>query len=489
MKRYMKITVFVLMLLGLSNLYSQDVDIDESEILESLTDIDPEIKQYFPRWKVCEQDLMVQIYTAFVQMGYNKADLDMNNIQIMAAPREWGDVPYDILMISCGEPMPENSMNTVEIESTLSDFLLGVLSGEYYYTGELRGEVKPFASRDYCYEDIPVSLPLMDVQKDVVTNFLLRPSDAQQAITLSLFEQTVKIGETGFWLTSQLGNDDIGYHFWSAGEAKVMLQRPLYGNDDDATRRVIPFLINAHLGGAYKITSGIGDGNTLLSWVKGRTLNSDPGGKLIGGIDFHMPFHPQAGVTFNVEVPLKGLETQGIDEGAFGYMMMPEDQIVEFADGDPRALTSRITKVAPMLRTTGRFSLFYNWWIDKQKPENFIRFDFGVNYSEVVEMAYYRDDTLAVSFLSKDGITGLRTYKNSEAADYIFAKIEYSNQAAFPFGISAQISNQIFMGRLYIPLLSPWLYIEGKYATPLRDARPYEIENFFMISPVLRLTI
>ena len=91
--------------------------------------------------------------------------------------------------------------------------------------------------------------------------------------------------------------------------------------------------------------------------------------------------------------------------------------------------------------------------------------------------------------MSTVNIRNLETFKPHEPMDWLYLKVEYRSQAAFPFGASVQISNQILLGRLYIPLLGNWLYLEGKYSTPLRDARPYEIQNFFMISPVLRLTI
>ena len=44
-----------------------------------------------------------------------------------------------------------------------------------------------------------------------------------------------------------------------------------------------------------------------------------------------------------------------------------------------------------------------------------------------------------------------------------------------------------FCGAALQVLLGQWLYIEGKYATPLRGLRPFEREHVFMISPVLRL--
>ena len=77
--------------------------------------------------------------------------------------------------------------------------------------------------------------------------------------------------------------------------------------------------------------------------------------------------------------------------------------------------------------------------------------------------------------------------KPNEALDWIYAKLEYRNQGSFPFGVSVQYSNQILVGRAYIPVLGDWLYVEGRYSTPLRDPYPFEIENFFMVSPVFRL--
>lgn len=111
-----------------------------------------------------------------------------------------------------------------------------------------------------------------------------------------------------------------------------------------------------------------------------------------------------------------------------------------------------------------------------------------MSYAEVQEAAYYQTDEFD-NFIDVNGIDGLRTWKPNEFGDWVYAKVEYRNQATYPFGGSIQYSNQILMGRLYLPLFGNWFYLEGKYSTPLRGVRPYEIENFFMISPVLRLTI
>jgi hypothetical protein len=485
MKKYFLTVIIVLTALGFVNTYSEEIN--RKAVLDSLTSINPDIKQYFPRWKVCETDLMYQIYQSFVTLGYDKSKLSMQNIEILAAPREYTSDPYEILNITCGEC----GMNTVEIESNLGDILVGFLAGAYTYSGPSRGERRDDGKRDYCYNDVPIDIPFSPPQVSAIVSYL-EPTDVNHAITLSIFEQSVKIGTSGFWLSSQIGVDQIGYPFWNAGESKIVLKRPLYPNYDNSTKVGIPYLINAYLGGAYRITSGINTNGTMLSWVKSRLLNTGTGGKLLGGIDFSFPFHPVAGVSFNVEMPLKTLSTEAIDIGDYGYYGVPVERQgqVDFSPTDPMMRNGiRIDMIAPILRASGQFTLFYNWWLNPQNPENYFRFDFGLSYAEVKEMAYYRIDSLAISYLSNEYIDGLKTFKNNEFGDWMYAKVEYRNQAAFPFGMSLQYSNQILLGRVYIPLFGRWLYIEGKYATPVRPLRPYETQHFFMISPVLRLTI
>jgi hypothetical protein len=142
-----------------------------------------------------------------------------------------------------------------------------------------------------------------------------------------------------------------------------------------------------------------------------------------------------------------------------------------------------------MLRATGQLTAFYNVWLDPKSPENFFRFDAGINYNEVREVYAYRDTKSAQTKIAFDNMTGLKTYKPSEFGDWIYLKAEYRSQSNYPFGMSMQYSNQILLSKIYLPLIGNWLYVEGKYSTPLRNTRPYEIGNFFMISPVLRITI
>ncbi|MFA6570681.1 MAG: hypothetical protein WCT77_05530, partial [Bacteroidota bacterium] len=73
MKRFAIALLTVLILLGVNKAYSQDIE----SLVGKMTKIDPEIMKYFPRWKICETDLQIQIYRTFVLLGFDKDKLNM----------------------------------------------------------------------------------------------------------------------------------------------------------------------------------------------------------------------------------------------------------------------------------------------------------------------------------------------------------------------------------------------------------------------------
>ncbi len=488
MRKILIAAVLTLVLsVGALKIDAQEI-VSRKALLDSLTTIDPEIRKFFPRWKICESDMQVQIYRAFKLLGYPEDELDMTDIEVLAIPREYPDEPFDLLVITCGKA----AMNPSEIEKNLgalADYISGEIS--YAYGDDAYGR------RDYCYIDIPPEVPVTENQAAAIISYL-EPTNVTHAFTLSLFEQSVKIGESGFWLRSELGADEIGYPFWTSGEAKVKLKRPLYINKNSSTNKLFPTLLNVYLGAGYRITSGIKGSEGIFDFLPSRKLNGSPEGKLIAGFDFNAPFHPYLGLHFNIETPINTLSEYAIEKKSFGKLPVPTDEngtpLTEF-DRAGKHATDNLKSIVPILQSTGQITLFYNWWLDESSPENYFRVDLGVSYNEVQEYAFYSispDDALGRKkgdYLTVEDVDGLKLYKPGEFLDWLYFKAEYRNQAAYPFGFSVQYSNQIFLGRVYLPLISPWFYLEAKYSTPLRDARPYEIKNFFMISPVLRIAI
>ncbi|MCS7169489.1 MAG: hypothetical protein NZ949_02575, partial [Candidatus Kapabacteria bacterium] len=312
------------------------------------------------------------------------------------------------------------------------------------------------------------------------------PTHVGHAISVSLFEQSLKLGRSGFWLRANLGTDPVGYPFWSSGIARVLLQRPLIQNTDELTQKAIPHLLDVHLGGGYRITGGL-DREFLGGAIPVRKLNVDAGGQLIVGADFYFPFQPQAGTAFHVEIPLRSIDPSSrINPKTYAILPTgPDREPLRSTNPDWNILPD---SVIPVLRSTGQWTLFYNWWLNPQRPTHFFRLDAGISYAEIQEAAFLRRADGTTS-LVRDSVEGLRTYRPREFADWLYLRLEYRNQSSFPFGISLQYSNQILLGRAYVPIIGRWLYLEGKYATPLRPARLFETRHFFMLSPLFRITL
>ncbi len=443
----------------------------DSTLLSSIQTIDPDVLKYFPRWTVCQPEMQVKIQQAFSRLGFPASMLDVNRITVTSAPKT--GFYSQIILIQCGNAT--------------------IKKADIAKIGKVATELT--AKDTYCHKNIPLTeLPDKD-QRDAIINYKM-PTNTTHSIVISGFEQSLKIGneDVGFWITNKLGTDEVGYHFWSAGEAKTILQRPLIKNDDEASKIAIPFLVNAKLGYGYRLNNEVAT-KDFLNIIPDRKLSIAQGGKLIAGLELFAPFHPQAGINFNLELPLQPIRrSNSVDFTSYRSFSLDEsriDIVDETGINDPTIQPGYVRTVVPILRATGQVTVFYNWWID-DKANNFFRADGGISYAEVREAAMFRSSLPENKFNDYLGFdaTNLITYKPNEFADWLYLKLEYRNQKDFPFGMSIQYSNQIILGTAYVPVFGEWLYLEGKYATPLtREARLYELKNFFMISPVLRLTI
>ena len=228
---------------------------------------------YFPRWSLCEPNLQLQVWQVFNLNGSNPKNLDKANIRITASPINPEESSYNILLIECGS----EKMTADIIESKMKSLndKLSVLQ------------------RNYCYKDIPIASPPSQAQIEAITNYLEMPTNTTHSFSLSAFEQTLKFGkEDGYWIRSIIGTEGAGYPFVSSGEAKVVIQHPLYVNEDEATKNYIPNLMNFHVGMGYRFKD---TSNGIASFIPTRTLNAAYGGKGVFGFDFHAPFEPNFG--------------------------------------------------------------------------------------------------------------------------------------------------------------------------------------------------
>lgn len=431
------------------------------EDVNDLTQLDPDIEKYLPRWKILEADLKIKLAQYFRLSGLPVSETD--SMVVTATFVTPGTGAQELLSIRVGDDPNAHLSGTAKIRSELGDALYNRI-----------------LNRDYALSPIEPATPVTTSARTRIPN-VLQPTNVKQFIAVSAFRQTVQLGTTGARLDNMLGNDEIGYQFWSSGQGKVILSYPIIPLDDpDLRSKGVPDILTIGLGGAYRLKVGSPDENFLDGAIQPRRLNGAIGGKAIAHIEYRLPQLNDLGFLLNAEVPFSKL--QGADKVDLS------DGVVTFPERSGRTDT---VQAGYFLRNVAQGVLFWETWLNDY--EHFFRVSVGASYQEVARgvAAAGLKPVTTTNHLFPDGVLYQGLYHPTTFQDWIFAKVEYLNQSGFPFGISAQISNQNLLIDGFIPLFPNWLFIEAKYSTPvLRDnPQPWESNSFFMISPILRFVI
>jgi hypothetical protein len=479
-----------------------------SGIPKAFTQIDDRALPFLSKWTVCEAQVQKIIQQYFKTIGKDPG-LDLAKISILGEPKKNGK--YELYKIQCG--------SAIAVKKELDDNMLQGVKDLIAAPIGAEGE------ESYCHDFTSVSSVGGKVSSElekkvgIGENNFRMPTGGRQYISLSLFEQFLRVGSTNWWIQNIIGNDPAGYMFWNAGEAKILARRPLIDNTDNNTRRVIPNLLKLHLGVVYRLSDDAGNINVrfLDGLLRRRTLNMGVEPKIAFGVEGCLPLGEDNktnvfGASVNFEIPISPVnEITGLsDPNTFSRSPLPNRGRLAFANPDPNIefLSAAENRpdgaradnlVTPILRRNGQFTLFYTWWLDTEgenPPDNIFRIDLGINYTEVQEVALVRNRTNGQILFNSSNVRsattgglGLTTYTPQNVLDWVYAKFEFRNETTYPFGLYAQYSNQILMGGGYLPLFGNWLYLEAKIGFPLRELRPYEPNVYFMISPVFRILI
>lgn len=467
--------------------------------ISALTTIDENLVGYFPRWKLCEPDLSIKLKHVFKLYNMRPED-ERGEIRITAAPKPLDDPakPFDLLLIQWGRFSNSESavsptgsaplyvtLNSQDIRSKLPPSLRDVLSG----AKDMQGYEPEFPTRSYCYFALETRDEPTEEEIREMVNFF-QPTSKNHAITISVFEQALKLGQGGSqtWVNLQLGTDQIGLPFWSSGEGRILVRQIPIPNRNPDNNAALPSILALKLGLGYRVTAGLPGDNAMLNFVASRHLDAGPGGKVVAGFELNMPGMEAFGVGVNAELPLRGLTDNTTFHNIESYFTHQNPFPGRLLEAD------YMDSTAFLLRNTGQVTAFYNWWPSTSNHSNFFRFDAGINYTEVAEAAILRLDVVEEGLALTRSAKGLRFYKPAEVLDWIYLKAEYFNQSGRPFGMSAQFSNQMLLTRVFVPVVGNWLYLEAKYAQNMRSnkeiaARPFDIQSFFMFSPVIRLSL
>jgi hypothetical protein len=441
--------------------------------IEDLTRLDPEIERYLPRWRILEADLKIKLAQVFKLNGAKVSEAD--EMVVTASFQKKGS-EQQILTIRVG-PSPEGVMSgTNKIRSDLGDRLYQEL-----------------LNRNYAHQVIEPTIPVTQQGKERIPS-VLTPTIAKQFIALSAFRQAVQLGSeplgTGTGarpiarLEHLIGNDEIGYHFWSSGQGKALLSYPIIPLDNDTLRsRGVPDILTAMLGVGYRLK--IGSDSAANAIITPRRLNGALGAKAIARIEYRLPQVNDLGFSLYAEVPFAKLAAnEGVDANT---------EVASMTELQPTKRGFDTIRGAYFLRTVAQGTVFWETWLNDY--EHFFRVNLGVSYQEVQHSAVTLGGILVNPNRPRqfygDGVQMINLIHPSEFEDWIYAKMEYLNQSGFPFGISAQLANRNLLISGFIPLVPNWLFIEAKYSTPLlRDSpAPWENKAFFMISPILRFKI
>lgn len=443
-----------------------------TEDITDLTQLDPDIEKYLPRWKILEADLKIKLAQYFRLSGYPVAETD--SMLVTATFPKPGSGDQDLLSIRVGEDPNANLSGAAKIRSELGDALYNRI-----------------LNRDYALTLIEPATPVTSTGRTRIPN-VLQPTNAKQFIAVSAFRQAVQLGTTGARLEHVLGNDEIGYHFWSSGQGKLSLTYPIIPLEDPNLRSVgVPDILTIALGGAYRLKFGTPEDNFLNGAIQPRRLNGAIGAKATARIEYRLPQVNDLGFMIYTELPFGKM-------GA-GEMVDLTDGLVTFPErSTDRALRNDTVQAAYFLRNVAQGVLFWETWLNDY--EHFFRVSVGASYQEVARgevaagVALGNPKPIASRLIPNSGADGVK-YTNlihpTEFQDWIYARVEYLNQSGFPFGMSAQLSNSNLLLTGFIPLIPNWLFIEAKYSTPvLRTApQPWESNSFFMVSPIFRFMI
>lgn len=451
---------------------------DKNELtknIRDLTTLDPEIERYLPRWRVLESDLKIKIAHYFNITGVPVRESDS-------------------MIVTATFPDPETNKQEL-LSLRVGESSAATISGTERLRNELGAKLyDDIMRRDYQHTVIEPAIPLTENVRDRMPN-VFYPGTARQFVAISAFRQTVQLGKSGARIEHMLGNDEIGYHFWTSGQGRAWVHYPIIPlTDPDMRARGVPDIFTIDLGIAYRMKFGSPEDDAIADVISPRLLNGAIGPKAYSRFEFRLPMINDVGFSLNSEVPFSKMESP--------TAVLVDNGFVRSFELRPRQ--DDTVQGAYFLRTVAQGAVFWENWIGGDDSyEHFFRISLGVSYQEVAHAIVGDIDELG-QFVPLSVPNGQSPYFRNASAiqydglshptefeDWLYAKVDYLNQSGFPFGLSAQLSNRNLLLSGFIPVLRNWLFIEAKYSTPvLRDApAPWEYPTFFMISPVLRFEL
>jgi len=283
----------------------------------------------------------------------------------------------------------------------------------------------------------------------------------QRTVDLSIDHLNVNISRNNA-LELQLGDPEVGMPFWTSGQGRLWLNM----------KNQIGTESNFRIGIAFPANLGREDALTFNA----RKLSGFWGGSVdayFAGIDFFSGFNMPVAFNFSV-IPAGGSNPSIIYNGVNGATTVEGGHPIP--DGRSFYRTAFIGQL-------------YIPIIVQLDPANFIQLSAGVG-AHTVKQSWIPDDsdvfygraTQAMVGKVQD-LIGPDGRQNASTPVTPHVAIQYVNHRSNKFGLNFQYDHLFTFGT-WLELIPDHLRIEGSYTTPLvRDARPYEPNYFFEITP------
>jgi hypothetical protein len=357
-------------------------------MLSALNAVDSIYKVHFPTWVVLDEDLRQRIYKAF-RGHFSKMPVDTAVI-VIANPEH-----SEILQISIGSAV----MGPQETHVVLSDALRhDILQSDY----PLRQTVPPAKERK---------------------RILFGAKPLVVSMDASLYGAALLFGN-GWGIELKIGHDEIGYPFWSTGDARMMAV---------FDRLKIGVMIPLNFGTQQaRILDPLA--------IRPRKLNGATG----ISAEFNQPVNSDVvGARFSVGELNKYVSGQLTDETRPYY-----------------------------LHTIGQ--LFYSHRIALQGDGHFLNVSAGAGYHQVVRGEVLPDSRIVAT-------------EKSNFFSPIF-RLDYVRQGEEMYGVTLQYYSSIIYVSGWVELIKNFVYFDVRYASPIvRAPKPWEQPYFYMISPRFRL--
>jgi hypothetical protein len=359
-------------------------------ILASLNMIDSVYKVQYPTWIILDQDLRERIYRSF-RLRHPEI-VPNQEIVVVVNPDA-----NEILEISVGTSV----MGRRETYVNLSDSLhQEILTGAY--------PKRPIDPRP-----IRPRRPQIGPEKPLFASL-----SASAFGALLLFSD-------GRGVELKLGHEEIGYHFWSTGDLRVMAVL-----DQFKIGIMAPFTYGRE---EAAIASPLD--------LRGRRLTGARG----ISVEFEQPF----------------------DESALG---------VKFSVGDVNKITQSVVfnmSDVFFLHTVAQLTYSRQFFLAGSSFP--LVLSGGVGYHQVASGVQDENGKQLTGIEKADYVSPI-------------LRAEYTHNGRFRYGMAVQYYASIFYTKAWIELIRDFMNIEVQYYTPLlRDPKPWEHPYFFMLSPRIQV--